>query len=363
MIAGSLRDAIIHTREPLNGEPSPGRLTASFLTPVGDFYLRCHGTIPRIDPASYRLQIGGLVRAPLQLSLDDLRSRFPTRTIAAVLQCAGNRRGELNAVHEVSGAPWAAGAIGHAEWTGVALPDVLKAAIVASECPDLHVAFSCHDRVEMPGEGRFAYGASIPIAKATAPEVLLAWAMNGEALTPEHGFPLRLVVPGFAGVRSAKWLDRVTVQRTPSDNPIQQRDYKMLPAEVTEATVDWSQGVPIDEMPLTSAICEPAPRALLRAGPTVIRGYALSTGRRVVRVEVSGDGGRSWRQAALEQRPVSPWSWTLWRASMTLATGAHELAVRAWDSAGQTQPARPEEVWNFKGYLNASWHRIRVRAE
>jgi sulfite oxidase len=263
----------------------------------------------------------------------------------------------------VSGAPWAAGAIGHAEWTGVALADVLNAAIVSSECPDLHVAFSCHDRVEMPEEGRFAYGASIPIAKATAPEVLLAWAMNGEPLLPEHGFPLRLVVPGFAGVRSAKWLHRVTVQRTPSDSPIQQRDYKMLPAEVTEATVDWAQGVPIDEMPLTSAICEPAPRALLRAGPIEIRGYALSTGRRVVRVEVSGDGGRSWRQAALEQRPNSPWSWTLWRTTITLAPGAHELTVRAWDSAGQTQPSRPEDVWNFKGYLNASCHRIRVRAE
>lgn len=363
MMAVSLRNAIVHSREPLNCEPLSARLGASFVTPVGDFYVRCHGTIPRVDAASYRLQIDGLVRTPGQLSLEDLQSRFPIRTIPAVLQCAGNRRGELNAVHEVSGAPWGVGAIGHAEWTGVALSDVLAAAIVSSECPDLHVAFACHDTVEMPKEGRFAYGVSIPIVKATAPEVLLAWAMNGEALAPEHGFPLRVIVPGFAGVRSAKWLHRITVQRTPSDNPMQQRDYKMLPAEMTEATLDWTQGVPIEEMPLTSAICEPAPRALLRAGPTELRGYALSTGRRILRVEVSADGGRSWRQATLENRPCSPWSWTLWRATIPLAPGAHELAVRAWDSAGQTQPARPEDLWNFKGYLNASWHRVRVRVE
>jgi len=163
-------------------------------------------------------------------------------------------------------------------------------------------------------------------------------------------------------VRSPKWLAAVTVQHEPSDNHMQQRDYKLVPPDVTEATVNWEKGLTIYDMPLNSAICEPAPHATLKAGSTALRGYAVATARDVMRVDVSMDGGRSWKQAELEHDAGAPWSWTFWTATLDLPKGEHELAVRAWDSAGQTQPALPDDTWNFKGYLSAAWHRVHVSA-
>jgi sulfite oxidase len=305
--------------------------------------------------------VSGLVRRPLDLSIQDLQRMFPARTVPAVMQCAGNRRADLQAVQPTSGDPWGPGAIGHARWSGVALADVLAEA-GADTAGGLHVAFEACDVVDMPDEGRFTFGVSIPMRKAVSADVLLATHMNGEELSPEHGFPLRAVVPGFAGVRSAKWLRRVVVQAAPSGNHMQQRDYRLLPPDVTEATVDWDLGTTIYEMPLTSAICEPVREARLPAGNVLVRGYALASGRDVARVDVSADGGRTWCQAALERGEGSEWSWVFWHATLVLAAGRHELAVRAWDSAGQTQPARPEDVWNFKGYLSAAWHQVSVSA-
>ncbi len=350
---------LVRSAHPYNAETPPDRLLASSLTAQADFYVRSHGDIPRLDPATHRLRVGGQVKTPLDLSMAELQERFPARSVTAVLQCAGNRRADLQAVRPTAGDPWAAGAIGNAEWTGVALADVLRAAGAETDAA-LHVAFESRDIIEIPEEGRFAYGVSIGMAKATAPETLLAHTMNGEALAPEHGFPLRAVVPGYAGVRSPKWLAAITVQDRPSDNHMQQRDYKLLPPGVTEDTVDWQQGVTIDAMPLTSAICRPAEGAMLDAGRVALQGYAVATARAVARVDVSADGGRTWVQAELAHDPAAPWSWTLWRIEMDLPRGRHELAVRAWDSAGQTQPALPDDVWNFKGYLSTAWHRVHV---
>ncbi|WP_158809358.1 molybdopterin-dependent oxidoreductase [Beijerinckia sp. L45] len=348
---------IVHSKEPYNAEPPLDRLRSAFITAQADFYVRSHGNIPQLDADEHRLVVDGLVERSLNLSMTELRTCFPHRTVTAVMQCAGNRRADMLQVAEVSGDPWAPGAIGNAEWTGVALSDVLQAA-GATDNADLHVAFASCDEIEMEGEGRFLYGASIPMAKAVSPEVILAFAMNGEDLAPAHGFPLRVVVPGFAGVRSPKWLSRITVQAQPSDNHMQQRDYKMLPSNVTADTVDWTKGVTINDMPINAAICEPSPHATLKPGLTTIRGYAVATAREIVRVDISGDGGRTWSLAELEGS--SPWSWTFWHASLDLSKGEHELVVRAWDSAGQTQPAAPDDTWNFKGYLSAAWHRVRV---
>ena len=353
-------DLVAHSSEPLNAEPPLDRLRASFTTAQQDFYVRSHGNIPRLDAATHRLRIEGLVATRLDLSMDDLRERFPHRTVRAVMQCAGNRRGDMLQVRPVSGDPWAAGAIGNAAWTGVPLAALLRAA-GAQAGADLHVALTGCDDCEADGES-FRFEASIPMAKATAPEVLLAWAMNGEALAPEHGFPLRAVVPGFAGVRSPKWLAKITVREGPSDAKPQARDYKLLPPDMTQETLDWSRGVTINEMPLNSAICEPAPHAALKPGPITLRGYAMGTAREISRVDVSRDGGRSWQQAELERDAETPWSWTFWQTTLDLTKGEHELTVRAWDSAGQTQPSAPDDIWNLKGYLNAAWHRVRVVA-
>jgi sulfite oxidase len=351
---------IVHSEHPFNAEPPLHRLCAGLITDQSDFYVRSHGDIPHLDEASHRLRVDGLVGRPLDLSMQALRDGFAHRSVTAALQCAGNRRAEMHRVRRVSGDPWAPGAIGNARWTGVALADVLRRA-GARDGPSLHVAFSCRDEIDMPTEGRFRYGVSIPMEKAMSSEVLLAFAMNGAPLAPEHGFPLRLMVPGYAGVRSAKWLASVTVQDRPSGNHMQQRDYKLFPSDVSAETVDWTNGITINDMKLTSSICEPAAEAELPAGRVTVKGYAVVSARAIVRVEVSCDGGRTWFGTELEHDPDAPWGWTLWQAVLDLPAGRHELAVRAWDSGGQTQPARMDEVWNFKGYLGTAWHRIRVR--
>jgi len=353
---GTSPDPIVRSRTPYNAEPETARLRRSFVTDQADFYVRSHGDVPTLDAATHRLRVTGRVATPLDLGMDELRARFPERSIEAVLQCAGNRRADLAAVAPVEGDPWEAGAIGNAVWTGVALADVLHAAGF-DETPGLHVAFSALDECDVDGK-RFAFGASIPMDKALSPEVLLAYAMNGEPLAPEHGFPLRVVTPGFAGVRSPKWLAEIEVRDRPSDNPIQAEDYKLLPQDIrSKEEIDWARGQTINDMPVNSAICEPTSNAV-PAGRIAVRGYAIASARTVTQVDVSADGGETWTQAELEAG--SPWSWTFWSAHLDLASGVHELTVRAFDSAGQTQPAHPREVWNIKGYLSTAWHRVPV---
>ena len=354
-----MTNLIVRSLNPLNAEPTTSQLRASYITPAENFYIRCHGAIPQLDPATHRLTVTGLVATPLSLSLADLQQRFTHHTQTAILQCAGNRRADLQAIRPTTGDPWAAGAIGHAAWTGVLLADILEAAGADAD-QKLHVAFDAADVVDLPKEGRFTYGVSIPAPKAS--DALLVWAMNGEPLRPEHGAPLRVIVPGYAGVRSAKWLTAVTVQDQPSSNHMQQRDYKLLPGDVTEDTVDWTKGATINDMPLTAAICEPEQGAMLKSGPVIVKGYAVASGRAIARVELSADNGVTWRQAELQPNAGSPWSWVVWCATLTLEAGDHELIVRAWDTAGQTQPESPEQVWNFKGYLCASWHRVQLSA-
>ena len=345
---------IVHGDAPYNAEPPLARLRASYRTAADDFYVRSHGDLPELDAVAYRLTVDGALPTTLELSLHDLQTRFPQVTVTATMQCAGNRRADMRSVAPVSGDPWNGGAIGTADWTGVRLGDVLREAGL-TEGADLHVAFESHDRVE-----DHPYGASIPLSKALSPETLLAFAMNGEPLLPEHGFPLRAVVPGFAGVRSPKWLRRITVQDHPSDNPIQARDYKLFPPDVTAETADAAKGHSINTMPLNAVICEPARGANLKSGPNVVTGYAVSGDRTVVRVDLSGDGGRTWAQATLEHDAGAPFAWTFWTIELDLPIGEHELAVRAWDEAGQTQPADPDDTWNYKGYLSAAWHRVHV---
>ena len=355
----SKRDLIVHSAEPLNAEPPLDRLRGSFITEVEDFYVRSHGSLPDLDPDDHAVTVSGLVAMPMTLSVADLKARFTARTVMAVMQCAGNRRADMQQVRPTTGDPWAPGAIGNAEWTGVPLAEVLHAAGAGTDAA-LHVAFEAADIAENEDAPNAPYGSSIPMAKALCPDTLLAWAMNGEPLTREHGAPLRVVVPGYAGVRSPKWLKSITVQERPSDAFQQAHDYLMFPPDMRKETKDDARGVTITAMPLTSAICEPASGAKLAAGSIVVRGYAVASDRAVTRVDVSPNGGRDWVQASIEDHGNQRWSWTLWHVDLDLAKGEHELVVRAWDEAGQTQPSSPDDTWNFKGYLGAAWHRIMV---
>jgi sulfite oxidase len=325
---------IVRTEHPRNAETPLDVLCRSHLTPTELFFVRSHGEVPAVDPDAYRLTVGGDVREPLSLSLRDLRDRFPAVAVTATITCAGNRRSELNRVAPVAeGIPWGAGAIGNAAWTGARLADVLAGAAAEGR----HVAFRGLDRAVVEG-GTEPFAASIPIEKALAPEVLLAYELNGEPLPPEHGFPVRVVVPGYVGARSVKWVDEISIRQAPSTSFFQIRDYAL-------------HGEPLGEQALNAAIC--------RASRTEVAGYALGGGGRPLeRVEVSADGGRSWAAAALEEHSAEPWSWRLWRAEVDLGSGAHELVVRAWDGSGQ--PESLADAWNERGYMNNAWHRVEL---
>ena len=349
---------IVHSDQPLNTEPPLAKLVETFITDQRDLYVRTHGQVQQLDEVSYRLRVVGDVQEELQFSLADLQARFTVHTITCSLQCAGNRRADLQEVAKTAGDPWQGGAIGNVRWRGVALRDVLEAAGVAADA-GLQVAFYSPDEIEVEGErGRF--GVSIPLAKAMSDHVLLAFEMNDEPLSPEHGHPLRAVVPGYAGVRSAKWLTEIRVQAEPADSPIQRKDYKLFPPNVSKEDADWDTGLTIDAMPLNACICQPAGGAELVTGPVTIKGWATASERRVKRVDVSTDGGSHWAQAELEQAEDQPHAWTLWRLDAVLEKGEHELVVRAWDEAMQTQPDAPDDTWNFAGYLASHCHRTRV---
>jgi sulfite oxidase len=325
-------ELIVWSTEPLLVETPLDLLCDSHVTPTELFFVRNHGPVPTIDADAFSLRVDGLVRTPLQLSLEDLKRSFPETTVAATLVCAGNRRAELASVRPIPGeTPWGAGAIGNAEWSGVRLRDVLAAAGFAETAE--HVAFAGHDATpEAPD-----FGGSIPLAQALAADVLLAYAMNGEPLPAEHGFPLRVVVPGYIGARSVKWLASVRVQEEPSSNYFQAKGYRLLPEDV-----------PLAELSLNSVLC----RARVAGRIAHVQGYAVAGGDAVVeRVEISPDGGATWLDATLTPEST-PGSWRLWEAELELSAGPNEAVVRAFDSAGNTQPQDPETVWNTMGYMN-----------
>ncbi len=351
---------IVHRQFPLNSEPRPFQLAAGFITPQSDFYIRNHGSVPDLAEDGYVVRVEVPGKPAKDLTLAEMKSSLPARSVTAVMQCAGNRRADMGKFRAVSGDAWRIGAIGNATWSGVGLGDVLRTAGIRGD-EDWHVAFAAHDDIEEEGE-RFKFGVSIPLAKAMAPESMVAFEMNGEGLTREHGFPLRVVIPGYAGVRSPKWLASIKVQDHPSDNHIQQKEYKLFPPEATSQTVDLRKGDFINDMPMNSAICMPEAGAVVAAGPTTLRGWAISTGSPITRVEVSADRGRSWRPATLDRHAEAPWSWTPWRAELSLARGRHEVMVRAFNEVGESQPSGPAPIYNYPGYLSRAWHRIALQA-
>ncbi|MBI3740536.1 MAG: molybdopterin-dependent oxidoreductase [Chloroflexi bacterium] len=348
---------IFHSQSPINGGVPLDLLAQSFITPTELFFVRTHAPAPMIDPERYRLRVDGLVKRKIELSLDEIKNNFPPRTLNATLQCAGNRRAELNAIAPVPNElPWGAEAIGNATWRGIALQDILAAASARDDAS--HVAFSGLDQIEKEGH-TFSFGGSIPIIKAREPNVLLAYEMNGAPLAPIHGFPLRVIAPGYVGARSVKWLAHITVQKESSSNYFQTRAYQLFPANMRAENLDWTTGLQLSELNVNSVICEPTDGARLQTNFVLVRGYAISS-RALARVEITLDNGANWISAEMLGTENSDSTWRLWRARVDLKPGRNEIAVRAWDSAANTQPANLRDVWNFKGYMNNAWHRINI---
>jgi sulfite oxidase len=354
---GKRPDVIVHELEPFNAETAPAALSAGPVTATDAFYVRGHGAVPELDPEAWRLRVHGAVKRELELSLSTLREAFREREVTATLQCAGNRRAGLLAIRDIPGeAPWGPGATGTAAWGGVALADVLAVAEPLAEAT--HVGFEGADLCpEAKPPQRF--GGSVPLDKACRPEVLLAWSMNGEPLPPVHGAPLRVVVPGYIGARSVKWLERVELRKRPWQGYFQHVVYRLVPEDATPGP---GVGMPLGLVALNADILSPADGDAVPSGPVEIRGYAFAGGERhVARVDVSLDGGASWTQADLLD-DLGRWAWRQWRLAVELAPGEHEVLVRAWDSSAATQPEDEAALWNPKGYVNNARPRIRVRA-
>ncbi|XP_058678067.1 sulfite oxidase, mitochondrial [Ammospiza caudacuta] len=354
----------VNSSKPFNAEPPPELLTQSFLTPNELFFTRNHLPVPAVEPASYRLRVEGPGGRALSLSLSELRRRFPKHEVTATLQCAGNRRSEMSRVRPVKGLAWDIGAISTARWGGARLRDVLLAAGVrdGAENGEWHV---CFEGLDADASGT-PYGASIPLKRALSAdaEVLLAYEMNGRELPRDHGFPVRVVVPGVVGARSVKWLRSVAVSPEESPSHWQQNDYKGFCPSVDWDSVDFGAAPAIQELPVQSAITEPRPGAAVPAGELTVKGYAWSGGgREVVRVDVSLDGGRTWREAELGPRPERGrgWAWALWELRAPVPAGARlEIVCKAVDRSYNVQPDTVGPIWNLRGVLSNAWHRVPI---
>ncbi|KAM6294485.1 LOW QUALITY PROTEIN: sulfite oxidase, mitochondrial [Aegotheles albertisi] len=357
----------VNSERPFNAEPPAELLAERFLTPNELFFTRNHLPVPAVDPRAYRLRVEGPEGRELSLSLDELRGRFAKHEVTATLQCAGNRRAEMSRVRPVKGLSWDIGAIGTARWGGARLRDVLLHAGFAEERQgEWHVCFEGLDADAATGS---SYGASIPYGRAVSrdAEVLLAYEMNGQELPRDHGFPVRVVVPGVVGARSVKWLGRVAVSPAESTSHWQRNDYKGFSPCVDWDTVDYTSAPAIQELPVQSAITQPQAGAAVPPGELTVKGYAWSGGGRgVVRVDVSLDGGRTWRVARLTgQHPVPPpgraWAWALWELQAPVPAGAElEIICKAVDGSYNVQPDTVAPIWNLRGVLSNAWHRVRV---
>jgi DMSO/TMAO reductase YedYZ molybdopterin-dependent catalytic subunit len=321
------------------------------LTPLGLHYSLIHYDIPQLDARKWRLSITGRVGTSLELSLDELRSR-PSRTVRVTMECAGNGRAYLRP-RPIS-QPWLVEAVGTADWTGVPLRHVLGEAGV--ETAAIEVVFTGADRGAERGVEQ-DYQRGLSLADAVREEVLLAYEMNGEPLPPQHGYPLRLVVPGWYGMAQVKWLREIELVDRPFagfQNVVAYRD-RQRPGEI---------GEPITRIAARALIFPPgipdfmSRIRIVRPGRVPLTGRAWSGRAPITRVEVSADGCRSWVDARLEPDAGHVWAWRRWTFDWHAAPGRYVLAARATDAAGNTQPIH--QLWNRGGFANNLVHRVRV---
>ncbi len=321
------------------------------LTPVGLHYLLTHYDIPSIDAARWRLQVDGRVRHPLALSLEELRS-MPSVSAAVTMECAGNGRALLEP--RPAGQPWLFEAVGTGAWGGVPLRAVLEAAGLLEDA--VEIVFDGADR-GIEGGVEQSFQRSLPIADAISPEVMLAYELNGAALPPQHGYPLRLVVPGWYGMTNVKWLTHLTVTSAPFGGYQQAHSYRLRQAEGEE-------GEPLRRIAVRSLMVPPGiPDFLTRSrtlapGSVTLDGRAWSGSGAIESVQVSADGGASWDRATLERAELGEWAWQGWHYRWSAQPGEHELCSRATDEAGNEQPLEAE--WNLGGYANNAVQRLRV---
>jgi sulfane dehydrogenase subunit SoxC len=321
------------------------------VTPLGLHYLLTHYDIPAVDPDTWRLEIGGSVERPLTLSLSELRAR-PAVTRAVTLECAGNGRARL-APRPLS-QPWLTEAVGTAEWTGVPLAELLEEAGLRDDAVEL--LFTGADR-GVEGGIEQSYERSLPRAEALGPDALLAYAINGSPLPPQHGAPLRLVIAGWYGMAHVKWLAAITALSEPFEGYQNKVGYRLY-AAAGEAGVPVTRIMP-RSLTLPPGIPDFFTRSrLVEAGPCRLQGRAWSGWAPIERVELSVDGGATWADAELGEQ-VGERGWRGWSYAWDAAVpGEYVICSRATDAAGNVQPLEPP--WNLMGFANNEVERLGV---
>ena len=342
---------------PVNAE-TPPELLDDAITPTSRHFVRNNGLPPEDpDAATWTLTVDGLVDNAMELTIADLKSQFEDVTMALTIECGGNGRAFFDP--PAKGNQWTYGAVACSMWTGVRLKDVLEKAGVQS-----NVVYTAHYGADghLSGDaGKLPISRGVPIDKAMTDNILIAFEMNGESLHPMNGAPLRLVVPGWPGSCSQKWLNRIELRDQVHDGPKMTGTSYRVPNYPVAAGDD----VPneafeiIERMPVKSLVTFPANAADIGMS-TEVRGHAWSGDRTIDSVEVSVDFGATWVQADLDG-PVNSCAWQNFRTNVTLpVAGYYEIWARATDSAGEAQPHAID--WNPKGYLNNTMHRVGVRA-
>lgn len=339
-----------HSSSPCNAETPKSQIMDNWITPNELWYVRNHHPVPNIDVNKFKLTINDK-----ELSLEDIK-KMEHKKVISTIQCGGNRRGELNTIDKTSGTSWNYGAISTAEWSGVPLRDLLiKFGVLDNDINNgkiKHVHFEGYEGVK----------ASIPIEKAmnSYGDVIIAYKMNGEEIPRDHGYPLRVIIPGFVGIRNIKWLKKINISDKEVDGIWQKGiSYKGLPHYIKDANnISIDDIAPIQELPVQSCIVDILPdKEKLK-----IKGFAWSGGGRgIIRVDISCDGGKTWNMAELkegsEQKLNKAWAWTFWEFDTTNKGG--EIICKATDASYNTQPEKSEYAWNIRGLNNNSWHRIK----
>lgn len=307
------------------------------LTPIPLFFVRSNYSVPAIDPELWRLEIGGLVERPLSLSLADLKA-LPQQRLVAFLECSGNSRTRFDPPTE--GTPWCEDAIGTAEWTGVSVARVLAKAGVRPEAVEV---------VSQGGDSPLMRR-GLPLQDALDPDALLVWGMNGEDLPVAHGGPVRLLIPGWGGIASTKWLVGLDLIDHRFEGFWNTENYVLL----DERGVETGR---VERMPVKSVIATPGAGTVLNAGDIVVAGYAWSGQAGIASVEVSTDAGETYAAAEIVEQ-AGPRSWVRFAHHWDACPGLHQLRSRATDAAGNVQPVTVP--WNAKGYQMNAIHEVLV---
>jgi len=365
-----------HSKQPCNAEPPQELIAHDFITPNELFFIRNHSPVPVLDEDNFRLVIQGREgQEDRTFTLKQLKTGFKRVEHTASIQCGGNRRHGLNEVTGkplCSGTDWNLGAISTATWAGASLRQVL-------EFCGHNFEYCANQKVQhVIFEGADGVQASIPIQKALCPGecVILAYEMNGKALPRDHGYPVRALVPGHVGIRNIKWVTNVKCSTSEAMGPWQRGiAYKgFSPSRLTPSGVDVEKLISLQEMPVQSAIVQPAhtTHAEVEDDAMFVRGYAWSGGGRgIIRVDVSADGGQTWYNASLGQGHEQPldqaWAWTLWEIDLPVPANTRngtklEVVCRATDASYNVQPGDTKSIWNLRGIANNAAHRIEVRA-